>query len=237
MSSGGRISRISSCVQISSPALRWRVSDSFTVIRYARLMVLLVGRAGSGSDAAQRSHSWCDGRTRCCLPVLALRRFAARAGGGAADRAAERFEHLDRGAGASGDAVAVGRLPVRLPHLARLVVLVEVADAQAARCCQPSRTSICRGTARAARCVSSRSASRGGPLPCKPAGPEHRRHVGREQRGVRLQHEPGEVGAVRLVRRLQERPAGRRTPPAPVAASASSRRSAPSSAPIESTGA
>ena len=92
--------------------------------------------------------------------------------------------------------------------------------------------SICRGTASAARCVSSRSASRGGPLPWSPpvqnAGV---RSPPAKMADVRPQHEPGEVRSGRLLGGGQERRAGPRTRPGPAAASASSRRSAPSPAP------
>src|SRR5688572_22397413 len=79
------------------------------------------GTHGSRSLQGESSLPWAT------LGVLARGLSAAR-GRCAGRRTAERFEHFDRGPGAGGDAVAVDRFPVRLPHLAGLVILVEVPD-------------------------------------------------------------------------------------------------------------
>src|SRR5829696_5892203 len=83
------------------------------------------GTLGSSSLQGESSLPWAT------LGVLARGLSAARRRS-TGRRTAERFEHLHGGPGARGDTIAVDRLPVRLPHLARLVVVVEVPDVSGA---------------------------------------------------------------------------------------------------------
>ena len=220
MSSGGRISRISSCVRDLVAGLE--VAGVGFLHGDAVSSAHILAPVSRESEFASTSR-----RSRSAFRSLALRRSSRRAGR-SADRAAQRFEHLDGRPRPSGHAVAA-LPPPSPPSTTGWPGSPRRSSRRSARAAASLRaSSICRGTARAARWVSSRSASRGGPLPCSPPVQKTGVMSAREEGRVCPQHEPGQVRAVRLGRGLQERPAGPRTPPDPAAASASSRRSAPS---------